>query len=156
MLFLMNLADWTGKQKNIRWFLLCLFGLLIIIVPIPEFTGDPQSHIIHVEAARFAYTPERIRVNPGDTVTIELAAQDVVHGLAIDGYDVALMADPGRTERMTFTADKPGVFRIRCSVTCGEMHPFMIGKFQVGPNLLYLRGLGLAILAAITFFWRRF
>jgi hypothetical protein len=47
---------------------------------------------------------------------------------------------------LTFVADRPGTFRLRCSVTCGAMHPFMIGKLQVGNNNLLLRGSGLALL----------
>ena len=72
-------------------------------------------------------------------MTIELAATDVVHGIYIDGYGLSLEADPGKTERMIFTADRPGSFRFRCSVTCGSLHPFMIGKLQVGENSLLWR-----------------
>ncbi|MEW5828362.1 MAG: hypothetical protein AB1846_05675, partial [Chloroflexota bacterium] len=74
---------------------------------------------------------------------------DVVHGLYVDGYGLDLTADPGRPATLTFTANRPGTFRLRCSVTCGALHPFMTGKLQVGPNLLLWRGLGLAFLALI-------
>jgi hypothetical protein len=32
-------------------------------------------------------------------------------------------------------------------VSCGNLHPFMIGKMHVGPNLLLLRGIGLGLLS---------
>ncbi|MCI0520856.1 MAG: hypothetical protein L0Z70_11465, partial [Chloroflexi bacterium] len=56
---------------------------------------------------------------------------DVVHGVYIDGYQVSLSADPGQPQRVSFTADQAGSFRLRCSVTCGPLHPFMSGKLVV-------------------------
>jgi cytochrome c oxidase subunit 2 len=100
-----------------------------------------------MEAGDFAYAPAVLQVNPGDKVTIELSSTDVVHGLYVDGYDVSVTADPGQPASLTFIADRPGTFRLRCSVTCGALHPFMIGKLQVGSNLLLWRGIGLAFLA---------
>ena len=74
---------------------------------------------------------------------------DVVHGLYVDGYDVSVEADPGQTKSLTFTADKPGSFRFRCNITCGAMHPFMIGKLYVGSNNWLYRSIGLALLAVV-------
>jgi heme/copper-type cytochrome/quinol oxidase subunit 2 len=50
---------------------------------------------------------------------------------------------------LTFVADKPGSFRFRCNVTCGAMHPFMIGKITVGSNNWFFRSIGLATLAIV-------
>jgi len=72
---------------------------------------------------------------------------DVVHGLYVDGYDISVTADPGQTKRLTFVADRSGSFRLRCNVTCGAMHPFMIGKLTVGQNTSLWRSIGLAIIA---------
>jgi len=102
-----------------------------------------------MEARQFAYSPSELQVNPGDTVTIQLVSTDVVHGLYVDGYDVSVEADPGQTKSLTFTADKPGSFRFRCNVTCGAMHPFMIGKLTVGSNDLLFQSIGLAMLAIV-------
>ena len=97
-----------------------------------------------IEASSFQYTPEAIHVNPGDHVTIDLVSTDVVHGLYIDGYDLNVTADPGQTATLSFVADRAGSFRFRCSVTCGALHPFMIGKLNVGSNDLLWRAIGLA------------
>jgi heme/copper-type cytochrome/quinol oxidase subunit 2 len=75
---------------------------------------------------------------------------DVVHGFYLDGYGVSVTADPGQTARLTFTADRSGSFRFRCNITCGALHPFMIGKLQVGPNTWLLRAIGLTLLAALS------
>jgi len=132
-----------------------LIGLVIVVVPIPTLSAAPTDRHFRIEAGSFAYTPADIAVNPGDRVTIDLAATDVVHGLYLDGYDLNITADPGQTARLAFTADQPGAFRFRCSVTCGALHPFMIGKLNVGPNALLWRAIGLAVLVAFAGIWLR-
>ena len=124
-------------------------GLVVAFAPLPGPTIAPQEKIFRIEARQFAYSPYSLMVQPGDIVTIELVSTDVVHGLYIDGYDVAVEADPGQTAAMTFTANKPGSFRFRCNITCGAMHPFMIGKLTVGTNGWLYRSAGLAVVAVL-------
>jgi heme/copper-type cytochrome/quinol oxidase subunit 2 len=62
---------------------------------------------------------------------------------------MAVEADPGQAATLTFTADKQGSFRFRCNVTCGAMHPFMIGKLTVGTNDWLMRSIGLAVIAVL-------
>jgi heme/copper-type cytochrome/quinol oxidase subunit 2 len=131
------------------WFLLLLIiaGLVVAFVPLPVLPNAPQERTFRMEARQFAYSPSEIKVNLGDSVTIQLVSTDVVHGLYVDGYDVSVEADPGQTKTLSFIADKPGSFRFRCNVTCGAMHPFMIGKLTVGSNNWFFRSIGLATLA---------
>jgi hypothetical protein len=47
---------------------------------------------------------------------------------------------------------------MRCNVACGSLHPFMIGKLVVGPNLPWLRAVAATLVAAagaIAVFWPR-
>ncbi len=118
----------------------------VILVPAPQ-AALPTERTIRIVASSYQYTPPVVRVEPGDRVTLELVSTDVVHGLYLDSYDLRLSADPGQTARLSFVADRAGTFRIRCSVTCGPLHPFMIGKLVVGTNWLGWRAAGLAILA---------
>lgn len=132
--------------------LFVMAGLVVALAPLPIRPITPQERIFQVEARQFAYSPAELDVNPGDTVTIQLVSIDVVHGLYIDDYGISVEADPGQTATLTFTADRPGAFRLRCNVTCGAMHPFMIGKLRVGTNQWFYRSVGLAILGVIGFF----
>jgi heme/copper-type cytochrome/quinol oxidase subunit 2 len=133
-----------------QWFLVLLAGVLILFAPQPFGAARPQNRTFRIEASQFAYSPGVIQVNPGDTITIELVSTDVVHGLYLDGYGVSVTADPGQAAHLTFTADRSGSFRFRCSITCGVLHPFMIGKLQVGPNTWLLRAIALTLLAALS------
>jgi heme/copper-type cytochrome/quinol oxidase subunit 2 len=129
--------------------LFVMAGLVVAFAPLPVQSIAPQERTFHIEAHQFAYAPGELKVNRGDTVTLQLVSTDVVHGLYIDGYDLAVEADPGQTSTITFVADRPGSFRFRCNVTCGAMHPFMIGKLTVGANNWLIRSVGLLTLAVI-------
>lgn len=139
---------------NSRFLLLLLImaGLVVAFAPLPAPSITPQERTFRIDAGQFAYSPSELKVNPGDTVTIQLVSTDVVHGLYVDGYDISVQADPGQTQTLSFVADQPGSFRFRCNVTCGAMHPFMIGTLTVGVNDWLYRSIGLASLAVIGFF----
>jgi len=137
------------------YFHLLLFvmaGLVVAFAPLPVSPIASQERTFRIDARQYAYSPSELKVNPGDTVTIQLASTDVVHGLYVDGYDISVEADPGQTATLTFIADKPGSFRFRCNVTCGAMHPFMIGKLTVGSNEWFYRSIGLTILGVVGLF----
>jgi len=136
-----------------RWVTLAGMALAVLFLPIPGSAAAPMERTFHIHASQFAYSPAVLSVNPGDRVTIELLAGDVVHGLSIDGYDLEIASDPGQTSRLTFVADRQGSFRFRCTVTCGDLHPFMIGKLRVGQNTLLWRGALLAGLAIVAGLW---
>lgn len=130
-------------------FLLALVGLAVVFVPLPIRPIAPAEKFFRIEASQYAYSPGEITVNPGDIITINLVPTDVVHGLYVDGYGLSVIADPGQSASLTFVADRPGSFRLRCNVTCGAMHPFMIGKLNVGPNEWLYRSIGLAFIGVL-------
>jgi len=127
--------------------LFVVLGLVVALVPLPAGAGQPTTRRIRVEARQFAFSPHRIYVRQGDRVILELAAMDVVHGLYVDGYGVQTTADPGVPTRLEFVANRTGKFRYRCSVTCGPLHPFMIGELIVEPNVPFWRAAALALIA---------
>ncbi|MCX7670691.1 MAG: hypothetical protein N2439_11550 [Anaerolineae bacterium] len=130
---------------------------LILFVPLPAIAAVPRERHITITARSFAFEPGTVRVNRGDTVIIRLESTDVVHGLYVDGYGLATQAEPGRPGQLVFVADRSGAFRVRCSVACGNLHPFMIGKLIVEPNLPWLRAVAatlIAVAGALVVFWR--
>lgn len=144
------------KRVVVIWVILSVAGLLIAFAPLNfQPSTSNVERFFHIDAGNFTYSPAVLHVNPGDKVTIELASTDVVHGLYVDGYDLNITADPGQPATLSFVADRSGSFRLRCSVTCGALHPFMTGKLQVGSNLLLWRGIGLVFLVFLGIFITR-
>jgi heme/copper-type cytochrome/quinol oxidase subunit 2 len=143
------------KTKLVTWFLFATAALMAAFAPLTGITNhSPEKRTFRLEASQYAYSPGEITVNMGDTVSIDLVSTDVVHGLYVDGYGLSITADPGQTARLTFVADKAGSFRLRCNVTCGAMHPFMVGKLNVGVNTWLYRSIALAgmvVLGAILY-----
>lgn len=128
-----------------------------LLAPLPALNAAPQERQLTINASRFAFEPGTVRVNRGDTVVINLESSDVVHGLYIDGYEIRTQAEPGQPGRLSFVADRDGAFHFRCAIPCGNLHPFMIGKLVVGPNLTWLRAVTASLLVAagaLVAFWR--
>lgn len=121
----------------------------IAVLAREETPTTPRQIVIN--AQRFAYDPPVIRVNQGERVRLVLRSLDVTHGLALEGYEVNLMAVPSREVQAEFVASKPGKFRFRCTQTCGNLHPFMSGNLIVEPNWPLRLSLGLAGLLSIAF-----
>lgn len=137
--------------KQVRsWVVPLLSILFIVLVPLPARRHEPRDRTFHIQASQFSFDPGTVVVNPGDRVTLEVEAQDMVHGVYIDGYGLSVTADPGQTASLTFVADRAGSFRFRCSVACGDLHPFMIGRLHVGPNQLLIRAL---VAMAVAIVW---
>jgi len=132
----------------------------------------PTTRLLEVVASQFAFEPHRIVVNQGDQVRLRLASADVVHGLYLEGQNLDTVAFPGRldfnvretvgsaksfpTNEVAFIADRWGKFRYRCSVTCGPLHPFMLGEMVVRPNYPFWGGFGTLVgglVAALMLMW---
>lgn len=125
----------------------------------------PQDRTLTITAHKYAYSPEVLRINRGDRVTIRLLAEDVTHGFYLEGYDLDAKIRPENptfwvrhpsqgdefeeVEEISFVANRAGKFRYRCSTTCGYMHPFMQGELIVSPNYLYSSSVGLSLGLAV-------
>ncbi|NHV97949.1 MAG: hypothetical protein HA494_09245 [Thaumarchaeota archaeon] len=118
-------------------------------------SADPEERYFNVTARQFAYEPGRIVVNKGDHVTIRLTSADVTHGFYIPELGVNETVSYGEEKIIHIVADKVGKFKIRCSVTCGPLHPFMVGEFVVeegGINPVFLGSTTIVILAGVLSF----
>jgi heme/copper-type cytochrome/quinol oxidase subunit 2 len=130
--------------------------LLILAPASGTVSASEQRQVIRLTASQYQFDPGIIRVQKGQQVTLDLHSVDVVHGIYIDGYELQTEFEPGKAGRLSFTADQSGTFRIRCSVTCGALHPFMIGQLQVDPGLRFSRIMGSVLLAAAAgLLWRK-
>lgn len=139
-----------------RTFPLLTAGLLMVRPQSMPTVPTGQAEHVRIEAGGFAFSPSQVAVDQGAIVTLTLVATDYVHGFYLEGYDLEVVADPGQPATLTFSADRPGTFRFRCSVSCGPLHPFMTGRLRVGPSpfpLTLLVALAAAVLGVVA--WRR-
>lgn len=143
-------------NARLRWFVgLAVILIVLWLLPLP--IGAESSHrTIQIDAHQFEFTPGRIEVSQGDVVTIRVTASDVVHGFYLDGYSIQQAVTPGISEEISFIADQPGKFRFRCSVSCGTLHPFMIGELVVNSNIPLWRAaatVGASLIGILFYLW---
>ncbi len=134
-----------------------LLALLMWLIPLPV-SAEPVTHTITMTADQFSFDPPVLRVNQGDRVRLTLHAADVVHGFYLDAYGLQTRVEPGLSQHIEFVAGQAGKFRYRCSVSCGGLHPFMIGELVVSPNRPFARAVGLTLVtvAGVLFYLWRF
>lgn len=89
------------------------------------------QRVIRIEAHKFAYAPNMIRVAPGETVTLELLALDFPHGFHIP--ELKLRADlvPGKVVTLELKAGRAGQYAFLCDNFCGSGHEEMHGTLVV-------------------------
>lgn len=114
-----------------------------------EITEDQIDQQFTINAFQWGYRPSVIKVKRGEVVKITLKSLDTAHGLYLDGYQLNLKSTPAQPAEIIFRASLAGSFRFRCSVACGDFHPFMIGKLVVMDNLPFMGALGLSGLVAL-------
>jgi plastocyanin len=68
------------------------------------------------EISAYVWQPTQIFVNEGDEVTLEfIGINGASHPTTIAGYGKTFALKRGHVQRVTFVADKPGVFPIVCA-----------------------------------------
>jgi len=143
------------KRRYIPLIPFLVLAMIVAFMPVPVL-AKPTTRTITITAEQFAYDPPVLHVNRGDHIIITLQSADVMHGFYLDGYNLNAQVAPGEMKQLEFIADRSGKFRYRCSVSCGPLHPFMIGELVVEPNLTFARAIGLMGLAMVgTFVYLR-
>ncbi len=98
-------------------------------------SSPPEANSIELRARmpeNGGWSLERITVNAGETLTLRLTSDDVVHGFAI-GQDERTPVDilPGEWTETTLSFDQPGEYTYYCTRWCGANHWRMRGVIEV-------------------------
>ncbi len=99
--------------------------------PAAEETPHKKAVVIKVEAFRYGYLPDPIKVKKGDKVKLLITSRDVKHGFYIKEYGINSTVEKGKITEVNFLANKRGEFTIVCTVYCGSGHLSMKGKLVV-------------------------
>ena len=89
-------------------------------------TASTQNQVMFsVDAKRFQFTPDTIRVKKGQQVKIVINNLDTTHGINLSDFNAS------GNDYIEFSADKTGEFVFRCNTFCGDGHAIMQGKVIV-------------------------
>ncbi len=115
-------------MKTLKIAIVLLAPLLVAVAAYAADTaGEPQ--VIKITAKRFEYSPNEIKIKAGVPVIFEFTSLDRMHGFTVpDLGNIRLTIEPGKANRITITAPKPGVYEFHCDIFCGDGHEGMTGK----------------------------
>jgi cytochrome c oxidase subunit II len=77
------------------------------------------------EQATAIVSANEIRVEVGRPVRIKLTSNNVIHSFWVPALAGKVDLIPGRTNEISFTPTKPGVYRGQCAEYCGGAHALM-------------------------------
>lgn len=80
-----------------------------------------------------AITANELHVPVGRTVQVTLESADVIHDFHVPQFGWMRDAIPGKTNRMTFSFERPGHFDGTCNQYCGLQHAWMRVIGQASP-----------------------
>lgn len=82
-----------------------------------DLSVNDGAEVFNVSGANMAFSVKEIRVQEGDTVTINFTSADGFHDFVIDEFGAATeRVSTGKSSSVTFVADKKGTFEYYCSV----------------------------------------
>ena len=77
------------------------------------------------DPSQIVTTANEIHVPVGQPVTLKLTSADVIHSFWVPSLMGKADLIPGRSNDLTFTAEKPGVYNGNCAEFCGMQHAHM-------------------------------
>jgi cytochrome c oxidase subunit 2 len=90
----------------------------------PAASGE---NVINIEASNWKFNQETFEAKAGQPVTLNFNSKEGVHGIVIEGLDVEIQQKGSKT----ITPDKPGEYKIVCSIPCGPDHGKMTATLVV-------------------------
>lgn len=118
---------------------------LVLALVLAACGGDAEGHdaghggnsavpdgarTVEVAASSFEFDPDRIEVDAGEAIEVELTATDVEHDFVIDELDAHVAAEAGEAASGGFVAGEPGTYTYYCSVA-GHREAGMEGELVV-------------------------
>ena len=86
---------------------------------------------IEIQASKFEFAPETVKVKRGQPVTFVLTSVDRIHGFKMPEFGVRADVVPDQQTRLTITPEKAGSFVFFCDIFCGDGHEEMSGTLIV-------------------------
>lgn len=78
--------------------------------------------IVEITAKRFAFSPDKIILKKGETVTLRLHSEDVTHGFFLRPLGLDEEIPAGQATDVLVTPQTAGVFTTICNHFCGANH----------------------------------
>src|SRR4051812_4664180 len=102
--------------------MLALALVLALSLLRPHTAHADTPRVIEITAKRFEFSPSKITLKKGETVTLRLSSADVVHGFFLRPLKIDEVLTPEKTTDVTVTPETAGTFTTICDHFCGVNH----------------------------------
>jgi cytochrome c oxidase subunit 2 len=99
-------------------------GLVKYAAPISTPAAE-SPQVVNITASKFHFTPDRITLVRGQSVTLQLTSADRTHGFMVKPLGIDTDIDPGKTTAITIRPEKAGTYTTICDHYCGLGHNSM-------------------------------
>ena len=128
--------------RTILFWILVVAGVIIYIattqvLPYAATRSAPASEAVEIDAVgrQWLWQLSQNEVEAGTTVIFNVTTEDVNHGLGIYDSELRLLAQtqamPGYRNKLEFTFNEPGEYKLLCLEYCGLAHHSMSIPFNV-------------------------
>ena len=112
-------------MNRLKWYRRMGVGLIIVLAMAgalrkAQAAGEPR--VVELTAKRFAFTPDKITLKKGETVTLRLRSEDVTHGFFMRKLKIDTEVEAGKTTDVTITPETAGSYTTICDHFCGANH----------------------------------
>ncbi len=117
------------KATYLKTFSAALLPLALFLLSNLAVPGKVQAEgprVVEITAKRFAFSPDKITLKKGETVTLRLHSEDVTHGFFLRKLKIDEDIPAGGTKDITITPDTVGSFITICDHFCGANHGNMV------------------------------
>jgi cytochrome c oxidase subunit 2 len=80
------------------------------------------AQVIKITASKFHFTPDRVVLQKGQPVTLQLTSADRTHGFMVRAFGIDTDVPPGKTTAITIRPEKIGTYTTICDYYCGLGH----------------------------------
>jgi cytochrome c oxidase subunit II len=112
-------------------FLGCGTSQQFVAIPHDLDRGGVPTQVVEMQAKRYDFIPEVVKVKAGTLVMLKITAVDGTHGFALGAFGIDERLEQGEVKVIEFYASKPGEYGFSCSHLCGIGHLGMKGKVVV-------------------------
>ena len=111
----------------------CGLLTLSVLMVADTYFDQAERRVITLSVERFAFTPSRIEIAPGEEVELRIKSADTSHGFRIVGTDTNVaIPKRGKGEASVIVRlPEAGTYTFECSRMCGAGHHFMRGEIVV-------------------------
>ncbi len=114
-------------NKALRPFVLAAAVALVLVAVLSAACGGGAARITVEAKDDLKFTPDTITVKAGQPVDLTLVNNGTLdHTFTIPDLSIEVIMRAGETNRITFTAPKPGEYRIICGIHFDKMQAKLI------------------------------